>query len=70
MKYDNIGVDVEYVTLCVLNDGMTYTDVGGCKLWLVKKEHYVEMVEGSGDLNDLSPLAIVNLSSLCIVPRL
>ena len=61
---------MQYVTLCILNDGMTYTDVAGCKLWLVKEEHYVEMVEGSGDLNDLSPIAVVDLSSLCIVPRL
>lgn len=61
---------MNYVTLCVLNDGITYTDVAGCKLILVTEEHYIEMVEGSGDLNDLSPLAIVDLSSLCIVPRL
>ncbi len=61
---------MKYVTLCVLNDGTTYTDVNGCKLILVTEEHYTEMVEGSDDLNDLSPLAIVDLSSLCIVPRL
>ena len=61
---------MQYVTLCVLNDGITYTDINGGKLWLVKEEHYVEMVEGSGDLNDLSPIAVIDLSSLCIVPRL
>jgi hypothetical protein len=61
---------MEYKTLCVLNDGTTYTDINGCKLILVTEEHYTEMVEGSGDLNDLSPLAIVDLSSLAIVPRL
>ena len=61
---------MKYVTLCILNDGITYTDVVGCKLWLVKEEDCVEMVEGSGDLNNLSPIAVVDLSSLCIVPRL
>ena len=60
---------MKYVTLCILNDGITHTDVAGCKLWLVKEEHYVEMVEGSGDLNDLSPIAVVDLSSLNIVCR-
>ena len=60
---------MKYVTLCILNDGITYTDVAGCKLWLVKEEHYVEMVEGSGDLNDLLPIAMVDLSSLNIVYR-
>ena len=59
---------MKYVTLCVLNDGTTYTDVNGCKLILVTEEDCIEMVEGSGDLNNLSPLAIVDLSSLCIVP--
>lgn len=61
---------MNYVTLCVLNDGTTYTDVNGCKLILVTEEHYLEMVEGSDDITDLSPLAIVDLSSLAIVPRL
>ena len=61
---------MKYVTLCVLNDGTTYSDINGCTLILVTEEHHIEMVEGSGDLNDLSPLAIVDLSSLCIVPRL
>jgi len=61
---------MKYVTLCVLNDGTTYTDVSGCELWLVKEEDHIEMVEGSGDITDLSPLAIVDLSSLAIVPRL
>ena len=60
---------MKYVTLCVLNDGTTYTDVAGCKLILVTEEQYIENVEGSGDLNDLSPLAMVDLSSLNIVYR-
>lgn len=60
---------MKYVTLCVLNDGETFTDVAGCKLIVVSKDHYTEVIDQGGDANDLSPLAIVDLSSLNIVYR-
>lgn len=59
-----------YVTLCVLNDGETFTDVSGCKLIVVKSDHYDEVILEGGDAKDLSPIAVVDLSSLSIVPRL
>ena len=58
-----------YITLCVLNDGETFTDVSGCKLIVVNSEHYDEVILEGGDAKDLSPLAVVDLSSLSIVPR-
>ena len=60
---------MRYVTLCVLNDGETFTDVAGCKLIVVSEDHYTEVIDQGGDANDLSPLAIVDLSSLNIVYR-
>ena len=60
---------MKYVTLCVLNDGTTYTDVNGCKLILVTEEDCIEVIDQGGDADDLSPLAIVDLSSLNIEYR-
>ena len=60
---------MKYITLCVLNDGETFTDVAGCKLIVVSEDQYTEVIDQGGDANDLSPLAMVDLSSLNIVYR-
>ncbi len=61
---------MKYVTLCVLNDGETFTDVSGCKLIVVTSEHYDEVILEGGDAKDLVPLSVVDLSSLSIIPRM
>ena len=60
---------MRYITLCVLNDNETFTDVSGCKLIVVREDHYTSVIDQGGDAGDLSPLAVMDLSSMIIVPN-
>lgn len=49
------------VTIVVLNDGETFTDLDGCKIMSVKEEEYYSVVNAGGDANDFTPVAEITL---------
>lgn len=49
------------VTIVVLNDGETFTDLAGCKIMSVKEEEYYSVVKAGGDANDFTPVAEITL---------
>lgn len=55
-----------YVTLVILNDGSTYTDVEGCTIAVVTEEE-LERVEAEGnDAKDFNPIMEIRLSDISI----
>jgi hypothetical protein len=58
--YDNEG----YVTIVVLNDGQTYTDVHGCELMVVTNKEYYDVSIGGGDASDFNPVVRIVLSNI------
>ena len=56
----------DLVTLVILNDGSTYTDVSGCTLAVVTREDYEKMVESSGEAKDLTPVVEISLQDITI----
>jgi hypothetical protein len=50
-----------FVTLVVLNDGETYTDITGCSIMVVPAEQYYKAVSEGGDARDFEPVVKVNL---------
>lgn len=58
--YDKNG----YVTIVVLNDGQTYTDVHGCELLVVKNNEYYDICMNGGDASDFNPVVRIILSNI------
>lgn len=58
--YDNEG----YVTIVVLNDGQTYTDVHGCELMVVNNKEYYDISMNGGDASDFNPVVRIVLSNI------
>jgi len=54
------------VTVVVLNDGETFTDISGCSICIVRKEEVEEILRGGGDAKDLNPLVEIALDSVRI----
>jgi hypothetical protein len=55
-----------YVTLVVLNDGETYSDVHGCSICVVPFEQYRDVVNSGGDAKDFIPVAEFGLSNISV----
>lgn len=55
-----------YVTLVVLNDGETYSDIHGCSICVVPFEQYRDVVNSGGDASDFKPVAEFGLSNMSI----
>ena len=53
----------KYVTIVVLNDGTTFTDIAGCTIQIIDAKEYYRVVEAGGDASDfkLNPTAVINL---------
>jgi hypothetical protein len=54
----------KFVTVVVLNDGETYTDVRGCSICVVPLEQYIATVESGGDARDFEPVVEIALSDM------
>lgn len=54
----------EFVTIVVLNDGETYTDVHGCSLCVIPLEQYESVAAAGGDAKDFEPVVQIGLRSL------
>ncbi len=54
----------KFVTVVVLNDGETFTDVRGCTLCVVPLEQYESVVNAGGDAKDFEPIVEIGLDNL------
>jgi hypothetical protein len=54
----------QFVTVVVLNDGETFTDVRGCSLCVIPLEQYESVVNGGGDAKDFEPIVEIGLDSI------
>ena len=51
------------VTIVVLNDGTTFTDIAGCTIQTIAASDYYRVVEAGGDASDfkLNPTTVIHL---------
>ena len=54
----------QMVTVMVLNDGETFTDVSGCRIMVVPLKQYEDVIQGGGDARDFEPMVEISLESL------
>jgi hypothetical protein len=54
----------EFVTVVVLNDGETFTNVHGCSLCVIPLEQYDSVVNSGGDAKDFEPVVEIGLDSI------
>ena len=52
-----------YVTIVVLNDGETFTDITGCTIQTIATSDYYRVVDvgGGGDARDFTPASVIRL---------
>jgi hypothetical protein len=56
----------KFVTIVVLNDGETFTDVTGCSICIIPLEDYERVVQDGGDAKDFNPVVELSLDSVII----
>ena len=61
--------DSKYVTIVILNDGETYTDIDGCSIAVVPREQYDQVVANGGDAKDFNPVSEFGLANFTIFPE-
>lgn len=49
------------VTIVVLNDGSTFTDINGCSICVVPYDQYLKVIESGGDAQDFEPITEIGL---------
>ena len=54
----------EFVTIVVLNDGETFTDVTGCSICIIPLEDYERVIQEGGDAKDFNPVVELQLESV------
>jgi hypothetical protein len=54
----------DFVTVVVLNDGETFTDVRGCSICVIPIEQYNSVIESGGDAKDFEPVVEIGLDSI------
>ena len=54
----------DFVTVVVLNDGETFTDVAGCSICIIPRKQYEETIENGGDARDFEPVVEIGLDSI------
>jgi len=54
------------VTIVVLNDGETYTDIHGCSICVVPLADYERVVRNGGDARDFKPVVEIGLSNISV----
>jgi len=60
----------KFVTVVVLNDGQTFTDISGCSICIVPLEQYEEAIRSGGDARDFEPVVEIGLDNMTIpVPQ-
>ena len=51
----------EFVTIVVLNDGTTFTDIAGCTIQTITASDYYRVVEAGGDARDFTATTVIHL---------
>jgi hypothetical protein len=51
----------KFVTVVVLNDGETFSDIEGCSICVVPLEQYEEVIAKGGDARDFVPVSETGL---------
>lgn len=54
------------VTVVILNDGQTFTDIHGCTICVVPYEQYKKVVDSGGDAQDFTPVAEFSFNNVSI----
>lgn len=52
------------VTILVLNDGETFTDIDGCSICIIPEDQYNDVIYSGGDASDFTPLVKLQLSDV------
>jgi len=55
-----------FVTVVVLNDGETFSDIHGCTICVVPYDQYMDVVESGYDAVEFKPIAEFSLSNVSI----
>ena len=50
----------KYVTIVVLNDGTTFTDIAGCTIQIIDAKEYYRVVEAGGDARDFTTTTVIH----------
>jgi len=54
----------KFVTVVVLNDGETFTDISGCSICIVPADQYEEAIRSGGDARDFKPVVEIALDNM------
>ena len=57
---------IETVTVVVLNDGETFTDIHGCSILVVPYDQYEAVVNAGGDARDFRPISEIGLANMTV----
>lgn len=55
-----------FVTIVVLNDGETFSDIHGCTICVVPLSEYNKVIESGGDARDFKVSVEVSLSNVSV----
>ena len=56
----------DFVTIVVLNDGETFTDITGCSICVIPLKDYEKVIYQGGDAKDFTPVVEISLDSINI----
>ncbi len=56
----------DFVTIVVLNDGETFTDIRGCSICVIPLEDYEKVLDQGGDAKDFTAVVEISLDSINI----
>ncbi len=62
----NSGSVNGFVTVVVLNDGKTFTDIHGCTICVIPYDQYITTIENGYDAGEFKPVAEFSLSNVSI----
>jgi hypothetical protein len=54
----------DFVTIVVLNDGETFSDIRGCSICVIPLKDYEKVLDEGGDAKDFTPIAEIGLDNL------
>jgi hypothetical protein len=65
-KSNNSNNSNKFVTIVVLNDGETFTDISGCSVCIIPQEDYERVIAEGGDARDFSPVVEIGLDNMTL----
>ena len=54
------------VTIIVLNDGETFSDIHGCSICVVPLADYERVIRSGGDARDFKPVVEIGVSNISV----